>query len=125
MNSAHRDSISAGKHGEDLAVKFLQKAGYIILKKNFRASIGEVDIIAEDDGTLVFIEVKSRTSLRYGSPKEAITEQKKRQISKAALVFMNRNKLFGHRARFDVVAIQMVEGRPQFELVKNAFDVCY
>lgn len=119
------DRRVAGKKGEELAVKFLKKAGYNILEKNFRSRLGEVDIIAEEKGSLVFIEVKSRASRQFGDPKEAITEQKKRQISKTALGFMNRHKLFGQQARFDVVTIQFVNGKPQFELVKNAFDVRY
>ncbi|MEW5948720.1 MAG: YraN family protein [Thermodesulfobacteriota bacterium] len=119
------DKILAGKKGEDLAVTFLRKTGYVILARNYRDSMGEVDIIAEENGALVFIEVKSRGSLRYGDPKEAITAHKKRQLSKTALAFMSKTGLSGQRARFDVVAIQFAGGRPQFELIKNAFDVSY
>jgi len=119
------DKILAGKKGEDLAVTFLKKTGYVILARNYRDSMGEVDIIAEEDGALVFIEVKSRGSLRYGDPKEAITAHKKRQLSRTALAFINKNGLFRQRARFDVVAIQFAGSRPQFELIKNAFDVSY
>ncbi len=117
------DKAFVGKKGEDLAAEFLKAAGYDILIRNYRCVFGEIDIIAEESACLVFVEVKARASSRYGSPKAAITERKKKQISRTALEFINRKKLSGQRARFDVVAIQFVDGKAQFELVRNAFDV--
>lgn len=119
------DRICFGKKGEELAANFLRKSGYDILETNYRSRLGEIDIIAEQDGTLVFVEVKARSSLKYGDPKAALTEHKKRQISKTALEFISKKRLSGCKARFDVVAIQFKGGKPYFELVRNAFDLAY
>lgn len=116
------DKSVTGKAGEELAAKFLKKNGYGILKRNYRSVFGEIDIIAEKDGFLVFVEVKTRLSLRYGAPKTAVTEHKKKQISKTAQEFINRNRLQNHMARFDVVSIEMDKGIPRIELITNAFE---
>ena len=74
-----------GEQGEALAVRHLKKAGYKIIETNYRTRLGEIDIIAKDKDTIVFVEVKTRTSVHFGSPKWAVTPQKQKKISMVAL----------------------------------------
>lgn len=120
------DNISVGILGEKLARKHLKRQGYRILDKNYRTILGEIDIIAEDNHTLVFVEVKTRRDHSCGHPLEAVTPAKCRQISKVALFYLAENKMENRDARFDVVAVSLgTEGKPEIELVQNAFDLCY
>ena len=113
-----------GQAGEELATAYLEKAGYKILIRNYRQKCGEIDIIAEDRGTLVFVEVKTRKSTSFGIPFAAVTEKKQRQIGRVAQVYLSSNNLFNHPARFDVISILMDEDRPPvIELLPNAFDL--
>ncbi len=119
--------LALGRQGEDLAAVYLQNMGYKILARNYRLRSGEVDIIADDAGTLVFVEVKARSGLTFGQPYEAVTPRKQRQLSKVALEYISRQ---GVRevgpARFDVVAVLFENNRPPaVEVIKNAFDLCY
>ncbi len=115
-----------GRHGEDLAAQYLARQGYRIIQKNFRAPCGEIDIIAEDKGVWVFVEVKTRTGLGFGPPAESVTYRKRQQISKTALVYLSQQRLLNAPARFDVVAVLLIKGaEPQIELMKNAFDLAY
>ena len=114
-----------GAQSEDLAVWYLKKNGYKILEQNYRTQLGEIDIIAKDKKTLVFVEVKGRRSDRYGSPKWAITPQKKRQVSKVALYYLKVTKQTNVKARFDVVTVRSLESKPQIEIIKNAFELAY
>ncbi|MBW2646555.1 MAG: YraN family protein [Deltaproteobacteria bacterium] len=115
---------SLGKRGEDLAVSYLKKNGYKIIEQNYRSKLGEIDIIAREDGTLAFIEVKTRYTNRFGGPKGAITQKKKRKVSMVALEYLKKTKQMGHKARFDVVAIH-IGPDPIIELIKNAFSLAY
>jgi len=112
-----------GKFGEDIALDFLKGKGYKILRRNYKTKLGEIDIIASDNATVCFIEVKTRDSERFGLPVEAISRFKQRQISKAALVYLKENKLFENRARFDVVSVMRLEGSQKLDLIKNAFEL--
>ena len=115
-----------GRYGEDLAAKFLTRHGYRIIQLNYRASCGEVDIVAQDKDTLVFVEVKTRTGTGFGSPAEAVTHRKRQQISKTALVYLSQQRLLNEPARFDVVAVLLrKDAEPLIELIKNAFDLAY
>lgn len=118
-----KQNIYLGKSGEDTALNFLKENGYKILVKNYKTKLGEVDIIAYDKDTLCFIEVKTRGSLRFGSPQEAVSHFKQRQISKVALQFLKRNNLLNKKARFDVVSVIYAEDKPAFDLIKNAFEL--
>jgi len=120
-----------GAKGEAIAVSFLQSAGYRIVERNYRVRLGEIDIIAEEGGYLVFIEVKTRTDNRYGSPFESVTQQKQKQLSKVALEYMNKLECHDRPARFDVVAV-LLQGEKKtvsrdagIEIMRNAFDLCY
>lgn len=111
-----------------MAANFLIARGYRILERNFRCKGGEVDIIARDPGdkSLVFTEVKTRRGLSYGVPQLAVTPFKQRQISKATLTWLSKNRLHDSNARFDVIAILLhTDGSHQIEHIKNAFDMAY
>ncbi|MBW2614211.1 MAG: YraN family protein [Deltaproteobacteria bacterium] len=114
-----------GKVGESVAVQYLKKQGYKIIEKNYRTKVGEIDIIAKEKGSLVFVEVKTRRSRSFGSPKWAITPQKKRNLSKAALYYLKTTDQSGADARFDVVSILADEDGMEIELIRNAFDLAY
>jgi putative endonuclease len=114
-----------GKKSEDIAAKYLKKNGYKILEQNYRTKLGEIDIIAKDKDTLVFIEVKARRSIQFGSPKWAVTPKKQRRISMVALYYLKTAKLSHTRARFDVVSISSINDRSGIEIIKNAFELAY
>lgn len=114
-----------GKRGEVVASNFLKKEGYAIITSNYRTRSGEIDLVALDGEVLVFIEVKTRSGQNYGSPLEAVTPQKQRQISKVAAEYLNINKRFDSQARFDVVAVTIGPSSPRVELIKNAFEFSY
>lgn len=114
-----------GKRSERMAAEFLKRRGYRILETNYRSTVGEVDIIASEKGTIVFVEVKARSSNRFGSPKGAVTPAKQRKISMAALDYLKRSGQVGASARFDVVAIDTASGNTNIEVVKNAFALAY
>ena len=114
-----------GRRSERLAAEYLKLKGYRILETNYRCGAGEIDIIAREKKTLVFIEVKARSSSRFGSPKGAVTPAKQRKISMAALEYLKRTDQTGSSARFDVVAIDTAGGTPAIEVVKNAFALAY
>jgi putative endonuclease len=115
-----------GHSGEDLAAVYLQEAGYRILERNYRTRLGEIDIIARDGDTLVFVEVKVRRSPSFGSAKAAVTAAKRRRLSMVALVYLKSPAGRGtSRARFDVVAVDRHGPEARLELVRNAFDIAY
>jgi putative endonuclease len=112
-----------GKLNENLAVNYLKRQGCRIVERNFRTARGEIDIIARDGDTLVFVEVKARRSRSRGSPKEAVTPEKQRRISLAALQYLKTAPSPLNRARFDVVAILTEAGPAQIEWIRNAFEL--
>ena len=114
-----------GRSGEALAEALLRTRGYRILERNYRTRIGEIDLIARDGKTLVFVEVKSRRSMRFGSAKEAVTMAKRRKLTMVALQYLKSTAETGVHARFDVVAIDQGEENPRLELVQNAFEMAY
>ena len=114
-----------GEKGESIAVRHLKKKGYKILEKNYRTKLGEIDIIAKDKDTLVFVEVKSRRSWQFGNPKAAVTPAKQRKISKVALYYLKTNDRSNAKARFDVVTLTATRDKSQIEIVKNAFELAY
>lgn len=113
-----------GKSGEETAVSFLKSRGYKILKRNYKTKLGEIDIIAKDGDTWVFVEVKTRHTDKAGLPFEALSTLKQRQISKAALAYLKENNLLDQKARFDAVSIiQAAQDKPRIDLLKNAFEL--
>lgn len=118
---------AVGEQGEVAATAYLVSRGYAVLERNFRSRGGEVDIVAKDkDGTIAFVEVKTRRSLVYGLPQLAVTRRKQHQVSKGALAWLAKHRLHGSPARFDVIAVIMQHGTaPQIEHIPNAFDLAY
>ena len=115
-----------GRKSEAIAVDHLKARGYEILVQNYRTRLGEVDIIAREGDTIVFVEVKARRSDRYGNAKAAVTWKKQRRISMVALQYLKENDLTQCSARFDVVAIGgPAEAGSEIEIVKNAFEFAY
>lgn len=112
-----------GRRNEQLAAEFLKKQGYRILQKNYRCKTGEIDIIAKDKATIVFVEVKARSSQAFGLPQEAVGRHKQKKICLAALSFLSSNGLFEKSARFDVVSILWEGNLPVFNLIKDAFEL--
>ncbi len=119
------DRLHVGRLGEDLALKKLKKLGYRCIERNYRCSLGEMDLIARDGETLVFVEIKTRRDKSLAYAKEAVDERKKRQLSKVALAYMKAEDCCDTRSRFDVVAVHLDGGREQIEVIKNAFDLAY
>jgi putative endonuclease len=114
-----------GKRSERLAAEYLKRKGYRIIETNYRSKVGEIDIIAKEKATIVFVEVKARSSNRFGSPKGAVTPAKQRKISMAALDYLKQSSQTDARARFDVVSIDTASGNTDIEVVKNAFALAY
>jgi putative endonuclease len=114
-----------GAKSENLAAWYLKENGYKIIEQNYRSRMGEIDIIARDKKTIVFVEVKSRRSIRFGSPKWAVTPQKQRKISMVALYYLKTTNQIDAKARFDVVSITANRDESQIEIVKNAFELAY
>lgn len=102
---------SFGNLGEDYAVSLLKKAGYKILERNFRSKFGEIDIVARQDDTLVFVEVKARWSKRFGNPEEAVTPKKLFKIKKTAEYFSLTHPSLPKKLRIDIVAIDIDRGK--------------
>ena len=114
----------SGKLGEDLACRELERRGYAILARRYRRRGGELDIVARDGPTLVFVEVKTRDGREFGDGAEAVTAVKRRRIvAGGAPTTLARHRLTDCPCRFDVVAIRFDEGRPTIEVYQNAFDV--
>lgn len=109
-----------GKLGENLATRYLSSAGYKILKRNFRDKYGEVDIIAECNNELVFVEVKARTNLKYGRPIDAVTRQKQMHILRTAQYYIFINKLERKKIRFDVIEVYIIDRKYKIKHIKNA-----
>ncbi len=118
-----KSNLYLGSLGEEAAIKFLKSKGYKILSRNYKSNLGEIDIIAKHADTISFIEVKSRSSDRFGLPQEALSNFKQRQIAKAALSFLKQNKLLDKKARFDVVSITYQGDSPKIDLIRDAFEL--
>ena len=118
------DHLDLGARGEELAGKYLRRAGYRLLARNYRCKCGEIDLVAEEGGSLVFIEVKTRSSAGFGHPLEAVDRRKQGQLIRAAHVYLREQTAEERYCRFDVVAVTFGgDGKPVVELVKNAFDL--
>lgn len=117
-----RDRRRVGKAYEDLAATYLESQGYAILARNYHARRGELDLIALEGETLVFVEVRMRKSADPVSPMETITAQKRRRMALAARTYLARHRITDRDCRFDVVGILHPPGcAPKFDHLRNAF----
>lgn len=121
FGKTHKKRINKrGKYGEDLAVKYLETHGYRVLDRNYTTNIGEVDIFVTDEKTLIAVEVKSRLSLEYGTPAEAVGYEKVKKISQVTSQYIKQFRLFGVPVRFDVVEVYLDDKTVNH--IENAFD---
>ncbi len=113
--------IQDGNYGEEIACKYLQKMGYKILERNYRIRGGEIDIVAKDKGSLVFVEVKTRWSHEYGLPVESMTPWKIKYLLKTARFYIQKINWGDKEYRLDFVSVDFAESKqnPSIELVKN------
>jgi len=113
------ERINLGKRGENISVEFLKKQGYKIMARNYRCSLGEIDIVAKDKNVLCFVEVKTRKTKEYGLPEQAIDWHKQKKLAKVALTYLKEKKIYRQDLRFDVVSVYP----DHIELIKDAFIV--
>ncbi len=118
-----KSGIETGREGEVLALRHLEREGYRVVERNYRCAFGEMDIIARDGEVLVFVEVKSRRTGRFGVPQSAVGYRKQKKMSAVALCYLKEKRLLESPARFDVVAVRFCPEGPRVELIRNAFDL--
>jgi putative endonuclease len=122
----HRPSRPGGLRGvgddwERLAESRLKREGYRVLERNFRVKPGEVDLVAEENGVICFVEVKGRRGAGFGLPAEAVTAEKQRRIFRAAEAWLARERRSAAPCRFDVVSIRETPEGPEVEILRDAF----
>lgn len=110
-----------GDNGEKIAEKHLERLGYRIVERNYRCRYGEIDLIARDGDTLVFVEVKTRSSTGFGTPGQSVDYRKQRHMIRTSLAYMNEKDLHEVEARFDVVSIVRTPEKTETEVIKDAF----
>jgi putative endonuclease len=115
------DRMALGRRGERIAERHLRRRGYRILERNFRGAGAEIDLVAMDGETLVFVEVKTRRTARAGMPEEAVNSHKQRHLRRAGEIYALNHRAHGRPMRFDVVAILEDRGGRHLELLKDAF----
>ena len=117
--------IRLGRRGEEAAERFLVSAGYRILARRYRTRAAEIDLIAEDGDTLVFVEVKARSSTSSGRPSEAVDGRKRARIAGAASLYLASRGAYERACRFDVVEVLERGGAPpRIRLIRDAFEAC-
>ena len=117
----YADSLTKGNIGEKLAANYVIKKGYAIISRKYHSRYGEIDIIARDNETIVFIEVKNYSIINLLNPREAIFLKKRKRIIQTARIFLCANGFHGFNCRFDVVAITSVNRKYEIEYIENAF----
>lgn len=111
-----------GTEGELVAAEHLKQYGLKVVARNFRCPLGEIDLIARDGKTIVFVEVKSRSSIQYGLPQEAVSRSKQKRLILLARWYLKKHGLEQAPARFDVIAILWKDGEPELTWIVNAFE---
>ena len=117
------DKYKAGMQGQQVAEAYLANKGYKILERNYRIRIGEVDLIAQYENYVVFIEVKTRSGVKYGYPREAVGAAKQQRIVQTAMHYISAKGLNSNDFRFDVIEVYTHNGEARVEHIENAFDV--
>ena len=124
MHREKLQNISVGQNGEDIAAHFLENQGMRLLEKNFKCKAGEIDLVMQHHLSLVFIEVKTRSSKNYGHPLEFITRSKQRKVINAALLYTQQKKMNKTPLRFDAVGILLAPPEaPHIEWIESAFTI--
>ncbi|NMA87273.1 MAG: YraN family protein [Tissierellia bacterium] len=115
-----KNNRKKGIIGEEIAAKYLLSKGYKIIDKNYRTNIGEIDIIALENDVLAFIEVKTRTSVNYGYPYEAVNWKKQDKIIKSSLIYIKHKNMRNYQIRYDIIEVYLInEGK--INHIENAF----
>ncbi|MBN1256923.1 MAG: YraN family protein [Planctomycetes bacterium] len=112
-----------GKTGEDLAVKVLEEAGYVVIERNLAIGGGELDIVARHQGEIVFVEVKCRQGSAFGSAAGAITSTKAQRIARAARAYLSSRRLTNFPSRCDVVAVDLQAQEGRAEIFPSCIDL--
>lgn len=120
MSAEH---LAIGQSGEDLATAWLKEKGMRVLVRNFRCPGGEIDLVCEDESTLVFVEVKTRTTVNYGVPGQAVDRNKTRKMIRAAMTYLSQKKAWDRSCRFDFVGIVFQAGEITVEHLEDVIDV--
>ena len=110
-----------GIQGESLACEELERLGYSIIERRYRSRFGEIDVVANDAGTVVFVEVKTETDVSFSDPVEAVTKQKQRRLVSMAEEYVDAHRLHDTPCRFDVVAVDASTVPPSIEVYQDAF----
>jgi putative endonuclease len=111
-----------GESGEDLACRELTNRGYAILERRYRTRHGEIDIVAQDGETIVFVEVRVKTTREFGTAAESVTPSKQRRVVAMAVDYLARNNAINRPCRFDVVAIDGIGKERRIAIIRSAFD---
>ena len=114
--------MNSGKIGEDAVVEYLENSGYEILERNFHSRFGEIDIIAKKEKCIMFVEVKTRKSVNYGTPAEFVTSAKMKKIIKTAVLYLENTDC---EMRFDVAEVYLKNGKCEIKYIENAFGGSY
>jgi putative endonuclease len=116
--------VSLGKQGEELACAALERRGYAIVARRYRTRCGEIDVVARDGGTMVFVEVKAKAGKSWGTARDAVTLRKRRQVISMAKDYLARHPVNAESCRFDVVAVTISRRHsPLVEVIQDAFTV--
>lgn len=111
-----------GTQGEILAAKHLQSLGYEIIERNYRSQFGEIDIVASQNGDLVFVEVKTRRNAKFGYPSESVNVKKQQKIIRTAHHYLAERCLDEVGCRFEIAEVYLMAGQPaRIEIIQNAF----
>lgn len=122
QNKQKNQHLKTGKDAEQLACEFLQQNGLLLICRNYCCRLGEIDLIMQDDETLVMVEVRYRNSDKYGSALESVTRKKQQRIISAAQTYLSEEKIYNSPIRFDVIAIS---GNNPLQWITNAFQTTY
>lgn len=124
MTANSRHNLETGQRAEQLACAHLESAGLVLIDRNYRCARGELDLIMQHRATLVFVEVRYRRQTRYGSGAESVGPRKRARLIATAEHYLQRNpRRAAQPARFDVVAIRLQDGGPDFDWIQDAFRV--
>ena len=121
MSTGRTSKSRLGSRGEDLTEQFLVQQGFKVIARNYRAGHGEIDLIAWEGNVLVFIEVKTATSLAFGEPETWVDEKKQRTIIRTAISYLQHNHIEDTDCRFDVVAVNLSHRQHEIHHYRNAF----
>lgn len=119
--TAHNQAL--GKLGERIAERWLRRQGYTILARRFKFGRRDIDLVAQRDATIAFVEVKARKGAEFGDPVEAVHHRKQRELSKSAQVWIERHGRVGEQYQFDVVGVLVADDAVKVKHVTDAFRV--